>query len=274
MSGRLSGPIEKKIQVFPIDSWNNEFDKAKMIGFELIEWIFDSYKQNPIMSDEGILKIKSYIDKSNVFINSICTDYFMEKRLFGVSSFELEKNIQMLKKLIVQCSKLDIRIIDLPLVDSSSIQILEHQTQFVKNFSKILNFIEDYDITIALETDLEPNSFKKLLTEFSHPQIQVNYDVGNSTANQFDIELELEILKHHIVNIHIKDRKKNGPTVPLGNGDVDFKAFFLALNKIQYSGDLIIQGAREDLNGNNIEPEITCSKYFDFTNKHLEKYAS
>lgn len=269
MNGRLSKPIENKIQAFPINLWKDEFRKAKTIGFDLIEWVFDSYQPNPILNDEGILEIKSCIKQHDVNVHSVCADYFMEHRLFGVSSFELEKNIDVFKKLIRQCQKLEIGIIDLPLVDSSSIKLHDKKTKFVKNLKDILNFIEDHNITIALETDLEQNSFKQLLLDFDHHQIMINYDIGNSTANQFDIKSELYTLKHWIVNVHIKDRKKNGPTVPLGTGDVNFDTFFSTLDKIQYDGDLIIQGAREDLNGKNIEPETTCSNYLKFVNKYM-----
>ena len=37
MQGRLSKPINGKIQSFPKNSWENEFYLAKDIGFELIE---------------------------------------------------------------------------------------------------------------------------------------------------------------------------------------------------------------------------------------------
>ena len=39
MQGRLSKPINGKIQSFPKDSWENEFYLAKDIGFKLIEWV-------------------------------------------------------------------------------------------------------------------------------------------------------------------------------------------------------------------------------------------
>ena len=42
MQGRLSPPINNKIQGFPHNFWENEFHLAKEIGFELIEWIVDS----------------------------------------------------------------------------------------------------------------------------------------------------------------------------------------------------------------------------------------
>ena len=99
-----------------------------------------------------------------------------------------------------------------------------------------------------------------------------NYDVGNSTSNGFDVKLELELLKPWIVNIHIKDRKKFGNTVSLGTGNTNFDRFFSNLQKIGYDGDLIIQGAREDLLDHSVKPEDTCKGYLDFVRHYLHKY--
>ena len=88
----------------------------------------------------------------------------------------------------------------------------------------------------------------------------------------YDTEFELEILKPWIVNVHIKDRNIGGSTMPLGQGDVNFDLFFSTLKKINYSGDFVIQGAREDLDVSIITPESTCEKYFTFVKNYIEKY--
>ena len=41
MQGRLSKPVDGKIQSFPRDHWKDEFYLGKQIGFELIEWVLD-----------------------------------------------------------------------------------------------------------------------------------------------------------------------------------------------------------------------------------------
>jgi len=73
-----------------------------------------------------------------------------------------------------------------------------------------------------------------------------------------------------IENIHIKDRKLCGITVPLGTGDVNFDLFFNLLKKINYSKELIIQGARES----NIQCENTANKYLLFVQEFVDKYLS
>ena len=53
-----------------------------------------------------------------------------------------------------------------------------------------------------------------------------------------------------IAVVHVKDRALAGSTVPLGEGHVDFPAFFGGLRAMDYSGPLILQAARR---GNEVE---------------------
>ena len=269
MQGRLSKPIANQIQAFPTNSWISEFEIAERIGFNCIEWVFDDIS-NPIFTDTD--KILELSEKFNIKINSVCADLFMKKLLFRENSQNIKLHLKILEKLIIQCNKLKIPIIEIPLVDYSSLKTDDEKNQFCNNLSEILPLAKSLNIHIALETDLPPNHFKKLLQNFDSNQVKANYDVGNSTANKFNIKDELKILKPWIINIHVKDRFAGGNTVPLGTGDTDFEIFFSTLNEIKYCGDLIIQGAREDSTIEN-DPEITCSKYINFVKKYLYKYS-
>ncbi len=270
MQGRLSEPYGEKIQAFPTTSWQQEFKKASSCGFDVIEWIFDTYSPNPILSSEGISEIKSLQKKHNILIRSICGDYFMEKKLFGASEYDLEKNIQILKELILQSKKLESSIIEIPLVDSSSLKTSKDRIELRNNLERIIPLAEKNDVTIVLETDLSPLDFKQLLSEFNHPNIMANYDSGNSASLGYNSKEELITLKKWIKNIHVKDRKLHGGTVPLGSGDTDFDLFFSTLSEIQYLGDLIIQGARST--DANVSPETTCQTYQKFVKEYVDKY--
>jgi len=273
MQGRLSEPIDNRIQSFPSKTWREEFSKAEKIGFDLIEWVFDSL-DNPIITEEGLKELKKCIQNSKVKINSVCADYFMENLLFNLPKEELDKNLNILIHLIHQCSKLGIRIIELPFVDSSSLLIKNSLNEIFENLKPILLLLEKNNIFLTLETDLPPAQFYNLLKKFNCSHIKANYDIGNSISNGFDPVLEITTLKDYIFNVHIKDRIFHGNTVALGHGDVDFDLFFSTLEKINYKNDLIIQGAREDLNGLQNKPEKTCSKYLAFVREYLSKFSN
>ena len=271
MSGRLSPPINNRIQQFPSLHWRSEFEKANKLGFDSIEWIYDTAKNNPIIL-EDLSELKKLSLENNLKIDSVCADYFMEKKLFNVPAFELSSSLNILKQLIKNCNKLEIEILEIPLVDSSSIRNDIFRKEFVSNLNCVIPFAEDNQVYLTLETDLQPESFCNLLEEFNHPNIMANYDIGNSVSLGYDPAVELTTMSKWIKNIHVKDRLYNSTTVPLGSGDVDFGLFFSLLSKINFSNSLIIQGAREDLVNNQISPEETCSKYLKFVKQHVSKY--
>ena len=267
MQGRLSSPIHDTIQAFPENSWEQEFELAQKIGLDSIEWIFDTYEKNPIM-DNRLEKIKERISKYKINVNSVCADYFMVNNLFNESDNNINKNLEVLKKLAVNCNKIGIKMIDIPLVDNSSLKSEQNKKELVDNLERILPELQDLEIIITLETDLPPNQFIELLNRFENISVYANYDTGNSASLGFNVNEELEILKNKIKNIHVKDRMLYGKTVPFGSGDTNFEDFFKMLKGIKYSGDLIIQGAREE----GLVPEENCLKYLNFTKQYLDKH--
>lgn len=44
------------------------------------------------------------------------------------------------------------------------------------------------------------------------------------------------------------------------------------LTEINYTGDLIIQGAREDLENTKISPMHACENYLKFVEQYVDKY--
>jgi len=269
MQGRLSSSVDGKIQYFPALSWRQEFEKAAENGFKVIEWIFDQYEPNPILTPSGILDINSLCKKHNIVINSICADYFMDCKLFDEPESNLEQNISVLEELILQAKKIDATIIEIPFVDASSLKTTKNKDELKINLQRVIPTAEKNDITLVLETDLPPLDFKELLSDIDHPSVMANYDSGNSASLGYNPKEEITVLKKWIKNVHIKDRKLHGGTVPLGSGDTNFDHCFSTLSEIQYSGDLIIQGARV---ANNETPETTCKKYQEFVKQYVDKY--
>jgi hexulose-6-phosphate isomerase len=268
MNGRLSAQMGNQIQSFPTDSWRDEFKKAQNCGFDTIEWVFDQ-NPNPIMKNDGIEEIKLLSKKHNIKVIAICADYFMQKMLFDVKKSTLVENLAVLKKLIEQCYKIDAKILELPFVDSSSLKTQNNRNEIVENLQQVTDFANSQNVRLTLETDLRPSEFKELLEKFGS-SVGANYDTGNSTALGYDVKEELQILKPWLSNVHVKDRLYRGGTVEFGTGDTDFDLVFSTLAKINYNGQLIIQGAREDQK--MIEPQETCKKYLEFVRAYVIKY--
>lgn len=268
MQGRLSQPINGRIQAFPWDTWEEEFAIAGEIGFNEIEFIFESagYTKNPLFTKEGLKKIELLSGKTGVRVNYVCADYFMEIPFIRVSKDIRNKNKEILMHLIEQCAQIGIKGIEIPFVDNSRIENESEAEMVSRCISECLPVAETYNISIGLETSLNPDDFKRLLVRIDHPLIEANYDTGNSASLGYDPEEEIVKLGNWIHNVHIKDRVLGGGSVPLGEGDVDFDVFFKTLNKISYKGSFILQTARGK---DDIE---VAKKYLMFVKQYIEKY--
>ena len=275
MQGRLLPPIDNQIQAFPGDNWRNEFPICKKLGLGCMEWIFEykTMELNPFYSDDGLKEMMYLSDLYNVRIGSLLADYFMEKKLFSENSSEIKKSVEMLFFIIDQCKKCDIPIIEIPLVDSSALKTDSDKRQLLKNLKKPLKYAAEQGIDISLETSLPPEEFRELILSFRPLDLKINYDMGNSASLDFDPTKEINLLGEFIVNVHIKDRVIGGGTVPLGFGDTDFNSVFNALKQNNYSGDLILQAARQDINEYEEKKDIikTIKDYIVFIEQYVKE---
>ncbi|EHQ36848.1 Xylose isomerase domain-containing protein TIM barrel [Methanoplanus limicola DSM 2279] len=248
MQGRLSSPVDGKIQSFPVHSWREEFFLAKEAGLDLIEWIYEKETQtvNPIINYDGIKEIKKHMRETSVDVRSICADYFMSEFLINSQSKPILNNINHLKWLIKRGDKLSIDYIILPFVDSSRLKSQEDINILIQILEEIIPLTEEFGIELHLETDLPPDILNGIFGKINHPLIRLNYDIGNSASLGYDPNLELNLLSQWVSSIHVKDRLLHGTTVPLGSGSADLPLCFELLKKIHYSRNFILQAARQN----------------------------
>lgn len=248
MQGRLVPKYQGRYQAHPIGYWQDEFNIAKQVGLDCIEFIldFNDAELNPLLKDGGVDELKSIMDKTGISIQSICADYFMEAPLHNIDESIANNSLQILNRLIETASRLDITDIVIPCVDQSTLNGDEAVELFVNQIKKVIHLIEDKNINLSLETDLAPKPFVKLLNRLNSKNITVNYDIGNSAALGFDPVEELNAYGNQITDIHIKDRVLGGGPVTLGEGNADFSKFFNKLKEFNYNGPFIMQAYRDD----------------------------
>ena len=268
MQGRLSRPINNRIQSFPLNSWEDEFYLAKEIGFELIEWVLDeNIQDNPILNKKYFSKINFVKNETGININSICCDYFMKNSLSKNSKSFSEKNLEIMNFLIEEsCPLNNIKIIDLPLVGEESLKRKKISEDYKNVLLKLEKKILGNNLMVALETDLGPNELKDFLKNFNKNAVTVNYDMGNSAFWEFEAKKEFLSYGKLISNVHIKDCTPRDYTVQLGDGNVNFDEIFLLLKKNNYKADFILQAARGE---NDFQ---IAKKQFQFAKKYVEKF--
>jgi L-ribulose-5-phosphate 3-epimerase len=258
MQGRLSPRIDGKIQAYPEKSWQIEFHLAKEIGYSAIEWIVEEpLEKNALMSELGRDSINQLISETGVKIEFVCADIFMQQPFVRVSNSTVEENKRYLNQILINAKKIGAIGVEIPFVDSSSIKNGVDYSELISRLQKGFELAGEIGIGISLETDLDANAFKELLERINLEHVKANYDIGNSASLGYDPMEELNSYGHKIWNVHVKDRKLKGTTVPLGSGDAKIKQVFTKLKEIQYSGGITMQAARGENDVSTAKEQLT-----------------
>ena len=250
MQGRLSNMINNRIQSFPFDNWENEFEVANKNNFNILEWTIDSVNiiNNPIFKDEDHSKIVKLKKSFSMSIPSITCDFFMENPFFKMNNKEKINHQKLLLNFLKNCAKLEIGMIVLPLVDNGKIENQYQKDTIINFFLGYLDFLKNNDLQIIFESDLPPRKLKNFIDQFPSETFGINYDTGNSASLGYNFSEEFDAYFKNIKNIHIKDRLLNGPTVPIGQGNADLEGILIYLINHNYNGNLILQTARHKKN--------------------------
>ena len=243
MQGRLSPIRNGRIQSFPWETWEGEFETASRIQIRKMEWTIDSenFDSNPLLTSAGKEKIKSLMSLFNLEIPSVTCDYFMENPPWKTDPDGIFRGIE---SILAGMSEIGAKILVIPLVDNSSLIDSNTYSQVFHFFSRVSDLLGASDLKIAFETDLDPNRFADFMSEFAEERYGVNYDIGNSASLGFNATEEFTAIGPRVINVHMKDRALGGTTVPLGIGNADFPTVFRCLNDHGYVGNLIMQTAR------------------------------
>lgn len=274
MQGRLTPMKGRGIQFFPFEEWEKEFNLAKELQLDEIEWIFDydRYDENPLWTKDGRKKIKEVTEKTGVKVKSVCWDYFMRRPCYKCSEKEYEdvfqENISFFKKTITAMKEIGAGLIEIPMVDDSSLKSDREKTKAIKLICLFCDMAKEYDIHVGLETDLPPIKFREFIDEIGRENLEANYDSGNSSGLGYPPKEEILSLGNKIYNVHIKDRVYKGSTVEPGTGSADFEEVFSGLKQTGYKRSFILQAAR----GEEEQEKETIEKQIRFVKKYIEKY--
>jgi len=254
MQGRLVPPTENQIQCFPRANWSDEFPRAAEAGLSFIEWIYDVHGAdvNPLGNGEGIDFMKDLAAKHNVAVRSVCADYFIDQPLIRTDASQQSERRERLQWLLHQAAQLSVDHIVLPFVDASRINTDEEKAELLSALHSVLPTAEKTNIELHLETSLPSQAFAELLERIPHRLVRVNYDSGNSSSLGYKVAEEFAAYGKRIGSVHIKDRVRNGGTVPLGSGDADLPKLVRSLKANNYAGDLVLQVARGE-SGKEVE---------------------
>ncbi len=121
--------------------------------------------------------------------------------------------------------------------------------KMLRRLSEVADMFAAEKIDIGLETGQETAlALAELLQKLSRPNVGVNFDPANMILyDKGDPVDALRTLEPWIRQVHIKDGVKTnkpgtwGEEAAVGEGQVDWRAFFSALREVGYSGNFVIE---------------------------------
>ncbi len=243
MQGRLSARPADRLQAFPHGTWPEEFAQAKRLGFDFLEWIYEAPRasENPIASAAGRAAIRACSRESQLPVASVCADYFMIEQLAGSERRARNQNVAALVELVYWTREIGASRILLPLLETSAVDSADLKEQVVESLQQVTSTLVECDVRLGLEMEIPGLEYAALIGRVGHPHVRAYYDVGNSTAQGFDVAQDILPLLPVLEAVHLKDRVKRGTTRRFGLGDANFRGFFERLSGANYLGDFLLQ---------------------------------
>jgi len=246
----------------PMMAFTNGVKKASQLGAQGIQ----AYATFGALQFEGMNKdkIKEVLDivKSNGLIfSAICGDFgghgFEEKEQ-NVKKVDDSKRVLDLAKEL-ECDIVTTHIGKVPEEECAKKDIMRAACRELALYADSIG--SAFAVETGPETCVILGSFLDSLDAMG---VRVNFDPANLVMATGDDPVKgVDILKKYIVHTHAKDGVMIGTRegyreMPLGQGDVDFDNYLLALDKIGYDGFLTIE--REV--GDDPEADINLAKNF------------
>jgi hexulose-6-phosphate isomerase len=240
MQGRLSAAPAGRAQQFPRD-WAAEFAAAAATGFTAIEWLLtaESLVDNPLLSSAGVAAIRECGSRHRIPVLSVCADCFIAVPL--TSGEHSDGRRALLARLVYATRQAGAAVLVVPFLEGNTLRSRSEARRVLTHLSPALDAAADAEVAIAIESDWPAGDWLEVVADCGHPSLRVCYDTGNAFAAGGDPPADLRILGARVSEVHIKDRRRGGDSVPLGQGDVDFDAVFAALLDIGFNGPVILE---------------------------------
>jgi sugar phosphate isomerase/epimerase len=121
--------------------------------------------------------------------------------------------------------------------------------KLVTRIRQVADLFADQGLDLAMETGQETAGvLKEFLQHLDRANVGVNFDPANMILyDQGDPIQAMRVLGPWIRQCHIKDARRTrtpgtwGDEVPVGTGEVDWRAFLSTLRELGFAGDLVIE---------------------------------
>ncbi len=235
----------------PGECWRERLELAKTLGFDFVEMSVDETDSRLARLDwsaEQRLALVRAVAETGVRVPSMCLSAHRRFPLGSEDDTVRTQGLAIMRKAIQFAQDTGIRVIQLAGYDVYYQQANdETRRRFRDGLKESVDMASRAQVTLAMEIMDYPlmNSISKALGYahyLNNPWFQLYPDIGNLSAWDNDVQMELQAGIGHIVAVHIKDTRPGVfKNVPFGTGVVDFERCFRTLRESGYSGPYLIE---------------------------------
>ncbi|MBV7406015.1 L-ribulose-5-phosphate 3-epimerase [Enterobacter sp. ENT03] len=233
------------------ECWVERLQRARTLGFDFVEMSVDETDVRLSRLDwsrEQRLALVNAIAETGVRVPSMCLSAHRRFPLGSEDDHVRQHGLEIMRKAIRFAQDVGIRVIQLAGYDVYYQQASdETRRRFRDGLKESVVMASRAQVTLAMEIMDYPlmNSISKALGYahyLNNPWFQLYPDIGNLSAWDNDVQMELQAGIGHIVAVHVKDtRPGEFKNVPFGEGVVDFERCFDTLRKSGYCGPYLIE---------------------------------
>lgn len=233
------------------EGWFERLMLAKKLGFDFVEMSVDETDGRLARLDwnrEERMALVSAVAETGVRVPSMCLSAHRRFPLGCEDDAVRDQGLEIMRKAIKFAQDVGIRVIqlagyDVYYQDAND----ETRRRFRDGLKESVEMASRAQVTLAMEIMDYPlmNSISKALGYahyLNNPWFQLYPDIGNLSAWDNDVQMELQAGIGHIVAVHVKDTRPGVfKNVPFGTGVVDFEQCFKTLKQSGYCGPYLIE---------------------------------
>ncbi|MBO1505118.1 L-ribulose-5-phosphate 3-epimerase [Serratia proteamaculans] len=233
------------------EDWLARLRIAGELGFDFVEMSIDENDHRLARLDwstEQRLALVHAVAASGVRVPSMCLSAHRRFPLGSEDDAVRAQGMLIMQKAIRLAQDTGIRVIQLAGYDVYYQQANDNtRERFRDGLKKAVEMASRAQVTLAMEIMDYPlmNSISKALGYahyLNNPWFQLYPDIGNLSAWDNDVQMELMAGSGHIVAVHVKDTLPGVfKDVPFGAGVVDFERCFTTLLSTGYRGPYLIE---------------------------------
>jgi len=233
------------------ECWLERLGLAKTLGFDFVEMSIDETDARLSRLDwsrEQKLALINAVAETGVRVPSMCLSAHRRFPLGSEDDGVRQQGLAIMRQAIQFAQDVGIRVIQLAGYDVYYQQANnETRRRFREGLKESVEMASRAQVTLAMEIMDYPlmNSISKALGYahyLNNPWFQIYPDIGNLSAWDNDVQMELQAGIGHIVAVHVKDTRPGVfKNVPFGAGIVDFEHCFSTLKQSGYHGPYLIE---------------------------------